>query len=169
MTLIKTVLNPTEVELELLGQVRLLTIRLLCLSTWVNDKEIKVLLKKRSINRRISALTITLTKTIHLNLKKTLLSTRGVKDKLKFDPRELNDPERIKIRTKVRNKGRKMSSVFKVMVKYRNDERMKFPHLLRRFRWNQNRDNKKERKSLNSMLFQRYLAPLSRLMKLMID
>jgi hypothetical protein len=73
------------------------------------------------------------------NLQPKLLFTFEVKDKVKHDRKVVNDPEEIKIKIKtkfkVRNKDRKMSSVFK--VKCRNDERTRYPHLPRKFKWNQ--------------------------------
>jgi hypothetical protein len=84
------------------------------------------------VNQRISDHTTTLIKTMVLpNLQPKLLFTFEVKDKVKLDLKVVNDPEeiKIKIRTKVRNKGRKMYSASK--VKCRNDERMRYPHLPR--------------------------------------
>jgi hypothetical protein len=88
------------------------------------------------------------------NLQPKLLFTFEVKDKVKLDLKVVNDPDKIKMKIKVRNKGRKMSSVLK--VKCRNDERMRYPHPLRRLRWNSH-NNRTKRMSLNSMLSQKYL------------
>jgi hypothetical protein len=66
-------------------------------------------------------------------LQPKLLFTFEVKDKVKLDLKVVNDPDKIMF--KVRNKDRKMSSIFK--VKCRNDERMRCPHFPRKFKWNQ--------------------------------
>jgi hypothetical protein len=100
------------------------------------------------------------------NLQPKFLFTLEVMDKVKLDLKVVNDPDKIKIKFKVRNKDRKMSSASK--VKCRNDERMRYPHPLRRLRWNSH-NNKTKRMSLNLMLSQRYLSPLSQLMELMLD
>jgi len=115
----------------------------------------KVLPEGRTTNQKTQELTITRTKIMALpRLKSALPFKSEVKDKL--DLKETNDPDKIKITTKVRNKGRKMCSVFK--VKCRNDERMKFPHIPRKFKWNNNNKNKeKMRTSLNSMHSQKYV------------
>jgi hypothetical protein len=138
MTMIITMIPPREVEVELPDQVRLRTTKSPCPNTWVNDQRIKVLLKARSVKQTISDITITPSITTILpNLQPKLLFTLEVKDKVKLDLKVVNDPEeiKIKIRTKVRSKDTKKSSVFK--VKCRNDERMRCPHLPRKFNWSQ--------------------------------
>jgi hypothetical protein len=161
------IIKRPEVEVELPDQVRLRTTKSPCPNTWVNDQRIKVLLKARSVKQTISDPTIIPSKTtIFPILQPKLLFTFEVKDKVKLDLKVVNDPERIKMRIKVRNKGRKMYSASK--VKCRNDERMRYPHPLRKLRWNSH-NNKTKRMSLNLMLSQRYLSPLSQLMELMLD
>ena len=152
------IIKPLEVEVELSDRVRPHTIKVLCLSTWVNDKTIKVVLKGRMINPKISDPTIPHTKTMVLpNLHPKLLFALEAKDKVKLDLKVVNDPDKIKMKIKVRNKGREMYSASK--VKCRNDERMRYPHPPRRFRWVKNRNKKDERMFPSSMLFQKYLPP----------
>ena len=113
----------------------------------------KVLLEGRMINRKTSELTTMLKMVARPKLKRKLLSTLEIKDE--YDLKGVNDPDEIKIRTK----SRKMSSVLKVKVKFRNDERMRYPHPPRRLRWNKRKNKEKERTFLNSTRSQKYLPP----------
>jgi hypothetical protein len=155
MTMINTMLNRPEVEVELPDRVLLLTTNTRCPSIWVKDRThpAKVLLKRKLDNQKRFEHMITLTRTIDLNLKRILLLTLETKDK--YDLRGVNDPDESMIRMN----SRKMCSVLTVKVKVRKDERMRCPHPPRRFKWNQKNNKEKERKFLNSMLFQKYLTP----------
>jgi len=157
MILINMTTTLLEVELELQDQVPPRTTRPICPSIWGNDTMnlSKVLLEGRMINRKTSELTTTLKMVARPKLKRKLLSTLEIKDK--YDLKGVNDPDRIKNKVKSRNKGRKMYSAIK--VKCRNDERMRYPHPPRRFRWVKNRNKKDERMFPSSMLFQKYLPP----------
>ena len=152
MTLINMIINRPEVEVELPDRVRLRTTKSPCPNIWANDKTTKVTLKGRTIDLKICDPTITPSKTmIFPNLQPKLLFTLEVKDKVKHELKVVNDPDKIKTKFKVRNKGREMYSASK--VKCRNDERTRCPHLPRKFKWNKNQNKQKAKKFLSSMLF----------------
>jgi len=121
---INTIIEPPEVDYQ--DQVRLRTTRGQSPNTWVIDEvdRIKIPFKGRVITRKMCELTIMPLKTLVIpGLESTLPFTLEVKTKVKLEPKEENDPVKIRAKTK------EMYSVLKVP----SDERTR-PQPLRRLR-----------------------------------